>query len=256
MFAAVARLRAGFEPARFFVLAFVPYMIGTFANLYYNTFIPPGNWFWATNGVEFGTMFQAAILSFSIIDRLRILEGEGRRARSELSAVSERALQMEHLALIDPLTGLANRAHFTRELLGAMERARRANGKLAVLFVDLDDFKSINDRFGHRFGDDVLRAVARRLSDRLRSTDVVARLGGDEFAAILENLESMERADRVAADVAGLLDLPIVVDGERMALGISVGRAVYPDDGRTVDHLLHAADLRMYEMKRAKEPAG
>lgn len=244
------RLRSGYEPARFFVLAFVPFMIGVFANLYYDTFVPPGDWFWASNGVEFGTMFQAAILSFSIIDRLRILQREQSRARSELSKVSAHALEMQQLALVDPLTGVANRMHFTHELTDAIRRAEREGRKTAVLFADLDYFKRINDRFGHRFGDEVLRAVASRLQHRLRASDLVARLGGDEFAAILENAGTVERVDHVAAEIARLLDDPIIVEGELMPVGISVGRAIYPDDGTTTDELLHVADLRMYEMKQ------
>lgn len=248
--AGLFRLLSGYEPARFFVLAFVPFMIGVFANLYYDTFVPSGNWFWASNGVEFGTMLQAAILSFSIIDRLRIMQHEQSRTRTELNKVSAHAMEMQHLALVDPLTGVANRMQFTHELTDAIQRAEREGRKTAVLFVDLDYFKRINDRFGHRFGDEVLRTVASRLKNRLRASDLVARLGGDEFAAILENAGSAERADHVAAEIAQLLDDPIIVDGELMPIGISVGRAVYPDDGNTTDALLHVADLRMYEMKQ------
>jgi diguanylate cyclase (GGDEF)-like protein len=248
--AGLFRWRAGYDPARFFVIAFVPSMIGVFANLYYNTFVPPGNWFWAANGVEFGTMVQAAILSFSIIDRMRILESEQRRAYRELMEVSAHAQQMQQLALIDPLTGVANRMHFAQEVGRAVERARREERKMAVLFVDLDRFKAINDRFGHRFGDDVLRIIASRLTSRLRGSDMVARLGGDEFAAILENVSSVDRVNRVASEVMRLLDDPIYIDGHIMPLGISVGHALYPDDGGSMDELLHSADLRMYRMKQ------
>jgi two-component system, sensor histidine kinase LadS len=247
--AGFSRLRSGYEPARFFVIAFVPFMAGVFANLYYDTFVPPGNWFWATNGVELGTMFQAAILSFSIIDRLRILQSEQHRTRKELSSVSEHALEMRRLALIDPLTGLPNRMQFAEELTSAIERAHYDECKIAVLFVDLDRFKAINDRFGHRFGDEVLRTVAARLAGRLRASDLVARLGGDEFAAILENVGCAEHVEHVAQQIAGLLDDPLIIDGHLMPIGISVGRAIYPDDGQTMDTLLHAADLRMYAMK-------
>jgi diguanylate cyclase (GGDEF)-like protein len=253
--AGLFRWRDGYEPARFFVIAFVPSVVGVFANLYYATFEPSGNWFWAANGVEFGTMIQAAILSFSIIDRMRILESEQHRTYRELLEVSAQAEQMQQLALIDPLTGVANRMNFAQEVGRAIERARREERKMAVLFVDLDRFKAINDRFGHRFGDDVLRIIASRLTSRLRGSDMVARLGGDEFAAILENVSSFDRVNRVANEVARLLDDPIYIDGHAMPIGISVGHAIYPDDGGSMDELLHNADLRMYKMKQAARSA-
>lgn len=232
--AGVFRLRSGYQPARFFVVAFVPSMVGVLANLYYDAFVPAGNWFLAANGVELGTMLQAAILSFSIVDRMRILERE---------------------ALVDPLTSLPNRMHFTQELTDAIERAGREQRAVGVLFVDLDRFKRINDQYGHRFGDEVLRTVGKRLCARVRKNDIVARLGGDEFAVILENAGSVQLVERVAEQVAHLLDDPVVIDGKHMPIGISVGRALYPDDGRTMDDLLHAADLRMYEMKQAQTAA-
>ena len=232
--AGVFRLRSGYEPARFFVVAFVPSMIGVLANLFYDAFVPPGNWFLAANGVEIGTMLQAAILSFSIVDRMRILERE---------------------ALVDPLTSLPNRMHFTQELTDAIERAGREERAVGVLFVDLDRFKRINDEYGHRFGDEVLRTVGKRLCARVRKNDIVARLGGDEFAVILENAGSVQLVERVAEQVATLLDDPVVIDGTQMPIGISVGRALYPDDGKTMDDLLHAADLRMYQMKQSQTAA-
>jgi len=229
--AGVFRLRSGYQPARFFVVAFVPSMLGVLANLYYDAFVPAGNSFLAANGVELGTMLQAAILSFSIVDRMRILERE---------------------ALVDPLTSLPNRMHFTQELTDAIERAGRESRAVGVLFVDLDRFKRINDQYGHRFGDEVLRAIGKRLCARVRKNDIVARLGGDEFAVILENVGSVQLVERVAEQVAHLLDDPVVIDGKQMPIGISVGRALYPDDGKTIDDLLHAADLRMYQMKQSQ----
>jgi diguanylate cyclase (GGDEF)-like protein len=252
---AVLRYRSGFQSARYFAAAFIPSTIGVLANLYYNAFIPGGNWFWASNGVEIGTMLQSIVLSFSVIDRLRLLQIESKRTRTELTAVSAHAKKMQTLALFDPLTGLANRIRFTDDLARALTR-RSADGKrFAVLYCDLDGFKNINDLFGHRFGDEVLRVLAARLSSSLRAQDLIARLGGDEFAVLLEFINSPGQADHVANMLAHLLDEPIVLEGKIMPIGISVGRSVFPDDGQSIDELLHAADMRMYEMKQQRKAA-
>ena len=249
------RLFSGYGPARFFLIAFVPATVGVFANFWYDAFVPPGNWFLAANGVEFGTMLQSIVLTFSVIDRLRLLQTESRRTRTELSAVSAHAKKMQTLALFDPLTGLSNRVRFNEELQRAISRRTQDDKKFAVLFCDLDGFKGINDLYGHRFGDDVLRIVASRLTNSLRGQDLIARLGGDEFAVLLDFVPTIAQADHVANVLAHLLDEPIVLESKMMPIGISVGCAVFPDDGRTLDELLHLADLRMYGMKQSKKIA-
>lgn len=250
--AGVFRLRSGYAPARYFVLGFMPLMIGVFASVYSYEFTAPGIRFWAANGVEIGTLIQATIISFSVIDRLRILQHEQHRTRSELTAISAHAQKMQSLALLDPLTGLANRISFTEELERALTRYTSKEHGFAVLFCDLDGFKEINDRFGHRVGDDVLRIVAKRLSGSLRERDLIARLGGDEFAVLLEFVSTHKDAEHIAEMVAALLEDPITIDGTVVPLGISVGHAVFPLDGHTIDELLHEADLRMYEIKASR----
>ncbi|HET7813922.1 MAG TPA: diguanylate cyclase [Candidatus Baltobacteraceae bacterium] len=247
------RLFSGYGPARFFLIAFVPATIGVFSNFVYDAFMPPGNWFLAENGVEFGTMLQSIVLTFSVIERLRLLQTETRRTRTELTAVSAHAKKMQALALFDPLTGLSNRVRFNDELQRAIARRTQDEKKFAVLFCDLDGFKGINDVYGHRFGDDVLRIVASRLTNSLRGQDLIARLGGDEFAVLLDFVPSLAQADHVANVLAHLLDEPIVLESNIMPIGISVGRAVFPDDGRTLDALLHLADQRMYQMKQSRK---
>ena len=253
---AIVRWRQGFEAARFYVVGFVPATVGIFSNLLYNVFVPPGNWFLAANGVELGTMFQSVLISFSLLDRLRILDRQKEEARAELTVVSQEALRLHELALHDPLTGLANRMLFTEELGRALLRAKRKGAHVGVLFADLDGFKPINDVYGHRVGDDVLKAVAQRLKETLRQADLTSRLGGDEFAIIVEDLKSPEQADQICETVGRLLDSPIVIGTTAMPVGISVGCSVYPQDGSSVDQLLHAADIRMYATKEAhKNPA-
>ena len=247
----IVRWRQGFAAARFFVIGFLPATVGYCANLAYDVFTPPGNWFWATNGVELGAMFQSVLISFSLLDRLRILDRQRDEARAELTLVSQEALRLHDLALHDPLTGLANRMLFTEELGRALLRANRKGTSIGVLFADLDGFKPINDVYGHRVGDLVLKAVAQRLKDTLRRADLTARLGGDEFAIIVEDLTSQEQADQICETVGKLLETPLLIDNTAMPLGISVGCSVFPRDGSSVDQLLHEADLRMYATKEA-----
>ena len=249
---AVMRWRQGFAAARFYVIGFLPATVGIFANLAYNVYYnPTANWFWAANGVELGAMFQSVLISFSLLDRLRILDRQKEEARAELTVVSQEALRLHDLALHDPLTGLANRMLFTEELGRALLRANRKGTHVGVLFADLDGFKPINDIYGHRVGDQVLKIVADRLTETLRRADLTSRLGGDEFAIIVEDLKSYEQAEQICDTVGKLLEAPIVIDSTAMPLGISVGCAVFPQDGSSVDQLLHHADLRMYATKQA-----
>lgn len=247
--AGVLRCRQGYYVARFFVIGFVPATIGFVANLVYDVFTPPGNWFLATNGFELGAIFQSVLISFALLDRIRILDRQRQEAHTQLTVVSQEALRLHDLALHDPLTGLANRMLFTEELERALLRANRKGTLVGVLFADLDGFKPINDAYGHRVGDCVLNAVAERLKSALRRADVTARLGGDEFAIIVEDLKTHEQVDQICQSMGDLLATPVVIENTAMPLGISVGASIYPRDGTNVDELLHAADLRMYATK-------
>ena len=253
--AGIIRWRQGFAAARFFVIGFIPNMIGIFGNLAYNIFVPPGNFFLAENGVELGTVFLSIILSFSLLDRIRILDRARQAADAELAEVSQEASRLHVLALHDPLTGLANRILFTEELGRALLRANRKNTLVGVLYADLDGFKPVNDVYGHRVGDEVLRIVAQRLKDGLREADLTARLGGDEFAIIIEDLQVADQALQVCESVGALLETPVRVASTEIPIGISVGCSIYPTDGASVDQLLHEADLRMYKAKAAHKAA-
>lgn len=160
--------------------------------------------------------------------------------------------QIEHnkyLALHDELTGLANRRLFQDRLKNTIERARRSGNGAALLLVDLDSFKQINDSLGHHIGDELLRAVGVIFANRLRRSDTVARTGGDEFALILEEPVTRVDAERVAQELADLIEKPIEVEGHSICIGASIGVAFYPDDGVTEEAICIAADLRMYDMK-------
>lgn len=167
--------------------------------------------------------------------------------------------QLEHnkyLALHDELTGLPNRRLFQDRLDSAIERARRTGSHVALLLIDLDDFKLVNDTVGHHAGDELLKHVGGLFTGRVRRSDTVARTGGDEFSVILE--EPMTRADaaRVGKTLTKLLDEPITFDGKELRVGASVGIAVFPDDAADSESLRIAADLRMYAGKSASKENG
>jgi diguanylate cyclase (GGDEF)-like protein/PAS domain S-box-containing protein len=157
---------------------------------------------------------------------------------------------LENLAFHDPLTGIANRALFEDRLEVAISSARRHHDLLGVAFLDLDDFKSINDGFGHGVGDMVLVAVAHRLEGSVRHEDTVARLGGDEFVTIFPRMTSAEDIRHLAEKFVGRVNEPVRVEGLTFDLTASVGVAILePDDD--VRSLLMRADIEMYEAKRA-----
>jgi diguanylate cyclase (GGDEF)-like protein len=167
---------------------------------------------------------------------------EGARRRANEARLAERAER-------DPLTGLLNRAAFAAALDVCIDACRADGSVFALAFVDLDGFKSINDRYGHQVGDAVLKRVADRLAANARERDVVARLGGDEFVVMLVGGGDGSHAiARIAAALAaphGLGDVTLTIDA-------SIGRAVYPADGADAESLLHAADLAMYRNKRER----
>jgi diguanylate cyclase (GGDEF)-like protein len=162
--------------------------------------------------------------------------------------------QIEHnkyLALHDELTGLPNLRLFEDRLNGALERARRTGTIAALLLVDLDRFKEVNDTVGHHVGDLLLIRVGELFQGRVRRTDTVARTGGDEFSIILEEPVSRDDAERVGLALMQLLNEPIAVGGHSVRVGASVGIAVFPEDASNSESLRIAADLRMYGAKNA-----
>jgi diguanylate cyclase (GGDEF)-like protein/PAS domain S-box-containing protein len=161
--------------------------------------------------------------------------------------------QMKYLAYHDPLTDLPNRFMFRDRLQQALAQTRRQGGLLAVLFLDLDNFKPINDRFGHQVGDRLLRVVAKRLVTCVRSTDTVARLSGDEFTVILQGFDRIRDIRQVTQKILHCLTPPIRLNGRSISVKISIGIAVYPKDSTHPQQLLELADHAMY---RAKEQGG
>jgi diguanylate cyclase (GGDEF)-like protein/PAS domain S-box-containing protein len=175
---------------------------------------------------------------------------------------------IRHLANHDALTGLPNRNLFEDRLRQSIRRARRHDYSFALLYMDLDDFKPINDNLGHRAGDMVLQEVARRLRQSIREPDTVARVGGDEFVIILDRINQAENAAQVAGKIIELLTRqPYHLPEKNFLLGASIGISLYPEHGKDMQSLMRCADIAMYTVKekgknsfafydgRQKEPA-
>jgi len=164
--------------------------------------------------------------------------------------------QLRRMALYDPLTELPNRGLFRDRLDTALKRAHRDAEQLALLYIDLNGFKEINDTLGHDAGDRLLRGLAERLIGRVRESDTVARIGGDEFIVLLTNIGAPARLDRIIDDIRQAIAAPLAVDGRSIAVTASIGIAVYPHDGTEPETLLRHADAGMYVEKRRLTGAG
>ena len=196
--------------------------------------------------VAFGLLTVLGALVFAY---QRALERRNRRLDEERRAA---LALVEHQALHDPLTNLANRRLFSERAERAIVEASRRRERLALVFVDLDDFKAINDRFGHPAGDEVLRRVGERLAAQVRTSDTVARVGGDEFVVLLTNVHDRETAERLAEKLRRSFDRPFAFAGTELALGASLGVSVFPEDGGDPMRLMAAADAAMYRRKGAR----
>jgi diguanylate cyclase (GGDEF)-like protein len=157
---------------------------------------------------------------------------------------------LEHRALHDPLTELANRTLFFDRLRQSIHAARRESSQVALVMLDLDAFKAVNDTHGHAVGDEVLKELGARLRKGLRATDTAARIGGDEFAWILPRVTSRDGVRRVVRKRLAALHEPIPAGRKKIRIGASAGIALYPEDGRDVDALMRQADSAMYSAKR------
>lgn len=167
----------------------------------------------------------------------------------DLSDQKRTAAHIHHLAYFDALTDLPNRLLFNDRCAQALETAERDGKSLALLFLDLDRFKYVNDTLGHPVGDELLCRVARRLTQGLRRSDTVARLGGDEFIVLMQNCRGGECARRLAAKIIRLFEKPFVVMGHRLDIRTSIGISLYPKDGTDTETLVKNADLAMYQAK-------
>jgi len=167
----------------------------------------------------------------------------------DISQLKESERQLEYLAHHDPLTGLPNRCLFQSRLEQSLARSRRSGQPLALLFLDLDRFKVVNDTLGHPVGDLLLQQVAEALSSQVRPADTIARLGGDEFVVVLEDITGPEDVEHFANRLLNLLGQPFLIDGRELYISASIGISLHPRDGNTPDILLRHADIAMYQAK-------
>ena len=163
----------------------------------------------------------------------------------------EYARLLEEMALQDPLTGLANRRLLPERVWMAIAHARRNKSEMAVVYLDLDGFKEVNDTLGHAAGDLLLQMVAARLLGAVREEDTVARLGGDEFMIALWEVKGLEDTGKVAAKLIEAVAQPYLIEGETVTITISAGASVYPAHGEDADALMKSADVALYEAKRS-----
>ena len=161
----------------------------------------------------------------------------------------EKQQHLDHLAHHDQLTGLPNRLYLAAHLPGAIEEAKRTGAMLAVLFLDLDRFKHINDSRGHETGDKLLKAVAQRIRATMRNEDVVIRMGGDEFIVVLKSIGNTDQVNEAAARITEALSAPVIVDGRPLVTTASIGVSLYPRDGADMGELLRHSDTAMYQAK-------
>ncbi len=195
-----------------------------------------------------GTIFSMELT----ISELR--EGHSRSFIGAMRDVTKRREyedKIKHLAHHDMLTGLPNRSLCNDRLEETLGRSKRNGYIFALMFIDLDDFKPINDTYGHDAGDYVLKGTAERLNATLRASDAIARVGGDEFVVILDNICDRKAAGRVAGLIVDLLRTPIMFKGQELRIGASIGISVFPEDGEDVAQLTKCADDAMYQAKES-----
>lgn len=198
--------------------------------------------------------FAVSILNRGAQDYLVKWEGQGAGILRSIRYAIERKraeLRLNYLAQFDPLTEIGNRQYFHDQLQRATARARREGGKVALFFLDVDNFKVVNDTIGHHAGDLLLREVAQRLGNQIRAGDIVARLGGDEFAILMEGVGSVVDAATIAQQLIEVIGAPFNVDGRQINITTSIGITFFPTDNSDVGQLLKNADIAMYQAKDA-----
>lgn len=173
-----------------------------------------------------------------------------------ITDIAERKAEEEylrHIAHHDALTNLPNRVLFHTKLEQAIVHAQRSDDIFAILFLDLDNFKPVNDQFGHDVGDKLLQEVAKRLSSGIRQMDTITRLGGDEFVILLEHLANTHRIGQLIPQISQAICAPYTINGHQIHIGVSVGLAIYPENGTDAKSLINHADQAMYSMKKTNK---
>ena len=186
------------------------------------------------------------------IDERKDLEHQLSKSTAALTRSKVQERKLRHLALHDSVTGLPNLTLFNDRLRNGLAQAQRHEWRLAVMFIDLDEFKGINDTHGHDVGDRVLQMVAQRLQTFVRGGDTVSRRGGDEFLFLMLEAKDRNNAANFAAKIIDNVEQPCEVEGVKVTVKPSIGIALYPEDGQSVQELLKNADIAMYAAKQQK----
>lgn len=187
----------------------------------------------------------------AIYNRTRLISYIGNL--HDITEISSHVHQLTHQAHHDPLTGATNRSAMDSRLIQAIHRAERSRTKVALFFIDLNDFKQVNDQYGHETGDKLLSGVAKNLRSGLRNSDTISRFGGDEFVIIIEDIKGQGHVDTVMRTINAAINEPITIkEGVTLKAKASIGVAIYPNDATDPDTLIKAADTSMYVAKRKK----
>ncbi|MDP2826781.1 MAG: 7TM diverse intracellular signaling domain-containing protein [Sulfuritalea sp.] len=275
--------RAGQPGARTFLLAWTVLLLGVAAVGLRNLNLLPTT-FLSSYAMQMGSALEMVLLSFALADRISGLRREKDAAQGEALAIKQQLVgalqrseatlerrvaertgeleslnarlrenerQLQALVHTDTLTGLANRLLFDARLEQSIQLARRSHGQIALLLVDLDRFKAINDGYGHAIGDEVLRSTAERFRAALREVDTVARLGGDEFAIVLTGIAGSAEAERMAEKILAAIREPMRVLGLPLEITVSIGIAMFSGNDLSPSELLRRADHAMYAAKEA-----
>ena len=196
---------------------------------------------------------QEAAEKLSVVNLALAVEVHARHALEErLDTVTQESESALHAAFHDALTGLPNRALFDNRLEHGLAQAKRHGFTLAVMFIDLDGFKAINDKHGHAIGDAVLQSVADRLQENTRVDDTVSRYGGDEFLYLLMSIDDDKHVLQIAGKIAEAIQQPCMLSVGDVVVKSSIGISIFPKDGSSAADLIESADKAMYQAKRAK----
>ncbi len=282
--AAIALSLKGKRYAQVYLFAWLSLMLGVALFSAKNLGWLPSN-IYTRYSFEIGSALSMLLFSLSLAERFKFFQQENDNSRQEAfqshsklihalrnseqelnhrvkdrtealekanATLQNQEAKLQRLAHFDPLTGLANRFLVTQELTLLLAHCKREESKLAVLFLDLDGFKQINDQYGHKAGDELLVATADKLRYILRDSDVIGRFGGDEFIVIIDTSDGNINPEEVADKIKATINHPVAINGISAEIGVSIGIAIYPDTALDVDSLLSISDREMYKNKQQK----